>query len=76
MYRILKQINNTGNVWAFHTQDGAIWTTDNLDEAIAEVRRLLDIAPALSTRLVQQVDLDIVLTAPPEEPVPEPEPEP
>ena len=71
MYRILKQINGTGNVWAFHTQDGVFWTSDTLNTAIAEVRKLIDTSPALSVRLVQQVDLDIVLTAPPD-PVPEP----
>ena len=72
MYRILKQINGTGNVWAFHTQDGAFWTTDDLDEAIATVHQLLDSSAVLTVRLVQQIELDVVVTAP-EEPIPEPE---
>ena len=64
MYRILKQINGTGNVWAFHTQDGAFWTTDDLDEAIAKIDTLIATTPSASIRLVEQIEFDVAVTVP------------
>ena len=77
MYLILKQTNNSENVWSFYTDtNGTIWSATTLDAALTKVDELIETIPASSLRLVQEIDFEVTVTAPTPEPDPEPEPEP
>ena len=72
MYRILKQVNNTENMWAFHTEDGVVWTAADVDTATAKIRTLVDTSPVTSIRLIELVafDISVAVSATTEEPAP------
>ena len=59
MHRILKQVSNTQNMWAFHTEDGVAWTAADVDTATAKIRTLVDASPVTAIRLIELVAFDV-----------------
>ena len=72
MHRILKQVSNTENMWAFHTEDGVVWASDDIDIATTKIRTLMDASPVTAIRLVELVEFDVsvAVSAVPKEPAP------
>lgn len=76
MYQILiKGADGTTNTWSYHvTSDGTTYSVDTVDEAKAELDKLVETKPASTLRLIQNIDFEVDITITVTEPNPEPEP--
>lgn len=68
MYMILKQASNTENVWSFHTENGVLWNTNNVTEAITKIEHLMETSGVSSVRLVRNMQFSATVEVEPETP--------
>ena len=55
MYMILKQVSNTDNLWSFYTENGILWNTNAITEAIAKIEQLMENSGVGSVRLIRNM---------------------